>query len=298
MANTALIPALAKALIAIAWADGEIHREEEITLKEVLGLLPPMSAQEWAAIELYLVYPTSAVERAELITQAVTQIRSPADKAAALEAVDSMVYADGVATSAEIEVAQEVRSAFAEVDVSLLATLGRTIGSVFQSRVGRETRLELWRSNPVAYYLQEQPHQETDADRPEIARAALVAGIMAQVVRIAPTDTSREQPVMVAALVRDWGLNQTQAEQIVTAALAVSHRDIDYHRISREVLARTEEAERVRLLDTLFTLTNTVDRVSQEEIDLIRVIATRLTLTQQQYITAKLKIAPEDRASL
>src|SRR5690348_5028610 len=115
MPNTALIPALAKALISIAWADGEIHREEEITLKEVLGMLPQMSAQEWAAIELYLVFPTSAAERADMIAQVVSQVRSPADKAAALEAVDSRVYADGGATAAEIEVAQEVRSAFAAV---------------------------------------------------------------------------------------------------------------------------------------------------------------------------------------
>lgn len=298
MANTALIPALAKALIAIAWADGEIHREEETTLKEVLGLLPPMSAREWAAIELYLVFPTTAAERAELIAQAVAQIRSPADKAAALEAVDSMIYADGVATAAEVEVAQEVRSAFTAVDVSVFATLGRSIGAIFQQRMGREAGLELWRANPVAYYLHEQPNGPADAGRSEVAVAALVAGIMAQVIRVSPTDTARERPVMVAALARDWRVSAAEAEQIVAAALVVSRRDIDYHRISRELLARTEEAERVRLLDTLFTLTNTVDRVSQEEIDLIRVIATRLTLTQQQFIAAKLKIAPEDRANL
>lgn len=299
MANNALIPALAKALIAIAWADGEIHREEEITLKEVLGLLPPMSAQEWTAIELYLVFPTTSAERADLVAQAVAQIRSPADKTAALEAVDSMVYADGVATAAEVEVAQEVRAAFAAVDVSVFATIGRTIGSVFQRRTGREAKLELWRANPVAYYLlREQPDGSDDVGRSELAVAALAAGIMAQVVCISPTDAVRERRVMVAALVRDWRVSEAQAEQIVAAALAVSRRDIDYHRMSRELLAHTQEAERVRLLDTLFTLTNTVDRVSQEEIDLIRVIATRLTLTQQQFIAAKLKIAPEDRASL
>lgn len=298
MANNALIPALAKALIAIAWADGEIHREEETTLKEVLGLLPPMSAREWAAIELYMVFPTTPAERAELIAQAVAQIRSPADKAAALEAVDSMVYADGVATAAEVEVAQQVRSAFEAVDVSAFATIGRTIGSVFQRRMGREVGIELWRANPVAYYLREQLHGPADVDQPEVAVATLAAGIMAQVVRVGSTDAVRERPVMVAALARDWHVSEAQAEQIVAAALVVSRRDLDYHRISRELLGHTEEADRVRLLDTLFTLTNAVDRVSQEEIDLIRVIATRLTLTQQQFIAAKLKIAPEDRANL
>ena len=295
MANTALIPALAKTLIAIAWADGDIHREEETTLKEVLGLLPSMSAQEWAVIELYLVFPIGADERGELIAQAVAQIRGPSDKAAALEAVAAMVHADGVVTPGEIEVAQEVRAAFAAVDVGALASMGRAIGALLQRRAGREAGLELWRTNPVAYYLQAGPDGPASTVRPEVAVAALAAGIMAQVVRVSPSDAEREQPVLVAALSRDWRVDESQAEHIAAAALAVTRRDVDYHRVSRELVARTDEAQRVRLLDTLFTITNVVDRVSQEELDLIRVVANRLQLTQQQFIAAKLKIAPEDR---
>ncbi len=296
MANTALIPALAKTLIAIAWADGDIHREEETTLKEVLGLLPPMSAREWAAIELYLVFPIGAAERGELIAQAVAQIRGPADKAIALEAVDAMLHADGVVDPGEIEVAQEVRAAFDAVDVSALASLGRAIGAVLQRRAGREAGLELWRTNPVVYYLQAGPGGPANADQPEVVVAALAAGIMAQVVRVSSSDAEHERPVLVEALARDWRVDKTQAEQIAAAALAVTRRDIDYHHVSRELVARTEEGQRVRLLDTLFTITNTVDRVSQEEIDLVRVVATRLQLPQQQFIAAKLKIAPEDRS--
>jgi uncharacterized tellurite resistance protein B-like protein len=295
MANPALIPALAKALVAIAWADGEIHREEETTLKEVLGLLPPMSAKEWAAIELYLVYPTAPSERDELVAQAVSQIRGADDKATALEAVDAMIHADGVAHPEEVEVAQEIRAAFAAVNVSVFASVGRTIGAMIQRWSGREVDIELWRTNPVLYYLQAQPATLDDAERPEVAVAALAAGIMAQVVRISPTDAARERPVLAAALAHDWRVTEQQADQITAAAIAVTRRDIDYHRLSRELVARTQEAERVRLLDTLFAITNTVDRVSQEELDLVRVIANRLNLTQQQFIAAKLKIAPEDR---
>jgi uncharacterized tellurite resistance protein B-like protein len=248
-----------------------------------------------AAIELYLVFPISPAERTELIAQAVAHIRGSSDKTIALEAVDAMLHADGTTSPGEIEVAQEVRAAFASVDVSIVATLGRTLGTLWQQRPGREQEIELWRTNPVAYYLHAHPDGPIGADRPEVRVAALAAGIMAQVVRVTPTNAERERPVLVEALLRDWHMGQEQAEQIVKAALAISRRDVDYHRIARELVAHTEEAQRVQLLDTLFTITNTVDRVSQEELDLIRVIANRFHLTQQQFIAAKLKIAPEDR---
>jgi uncharacterized tellurite resistance protein B-like protein len=299
MPNVALIPALAKTLIAIAWADGEIHPEEETTLKEVLGLLPPMSAQAWAVIELYLAVPVLPAERAELIAHASAHIRTVADKALALESVDNIIQADGVVHDEEDAVAHEVRDAFAAVDVSLFAQLGRGIAGVFQPRPSREANLELWRANPIAYYLRAlDNNSDADTDRPEVAVAALAAGIMAQVVRITPTSAERERPVLVAALQADWGVSPAQAAQIADAALVLSRRDIDYHRLSRELVARTEEAQRVRLLDTLFTIANTADRVSADEIDAIRVIGNRLNLTHQQFIAAKLKIAPEDRRGL
>ncbi len=299
MPNAALIPALAKALIAIAWSNGELHPEEETTLKEVLGLLPPMPAQDWAIIELYLAVPVLASERAELIAHAAAHIRGASDKALALEAVDNMIRADGIVDPEEDAVAREVRAAFAAVDVSLFAQLARRIATVFQPPPSREAGLDLWRANPIAYYLQSREDDaEQVADRPDVAVASLAAGIMAQVVRITPASAEQERPVLVEALQADWGVSPARAAQIADAALTLSRRDIDYHRLSRELVLLTDETQRVRLLDTLFTIANTADQVAPEEIDAIRVIANRLNLTHQQFIAAKLKIAPEQRRGL
>ena len=299
MANLALIPALAKLLIAIAWADGELHPEEETTLKEVLGLLPPMSAREWAVIELYLAVPVGPDERAELLAQTRAHIRGAADQALAIEAVDNMLRADGVVKPGEDAVAQEAREALAAVDVSPFAALGRRIGAPFQRRPSREANLELWRTNPVAFYLWAQAEATDDGlDRPELAVAALAAGIMAQVVRANATGDETERRVVAAALATDWQVTPGEAERIVDAALAITRRDVDYHRLSRELVDRTDEAQRVRLLDTLFAIANAADRVAADELDLIGVIAKRLNLPRQHFIAAKLKIAPEDRAGL
>ena len=299
MANAALIPALAKTLIAIAWSDGELHPEEEATLKEVVGLLPPMSAQAWSVIELYLAVPVLASERAELVAHACGYIRSASDKALAIEAVDSMLHADGLVHPEEEAVAREVRDAFEAVDVSLLVALGRTLGGMVARPPSREAGLELWRANPIAYYIQALPDaEEHGLNRRDVEVAALAGGIMAQVVRVTAARAEQERPVIVEALAADWNVSKAEAERIAEAALAVTRRDVDYHRLSRELVARTDEAQRVALLDTLFTIANTADRVVPEEIDTIRVIASRLNLPRQQFVAAKLKIAPEDRGGL
>jgi len=295
MPNVALIPALAKTMLAIAWADGELHPEEEITLKEVVGLLPQMSAQEWAIIELYIVAPINVEERAELLERTLAHIRSAGDKRIALEAVDAMLRADGAVQPAEEVVARAIRDAIAAVDVSLLGRMRSATASVLQSTPSREQGLELWRTNPIFYLLQTQP---TPLQGPHIEVASLAAGIMAQVVYVIATSAEAERPVLVKALADDWQLNTVDAERVADAALAVSRRNVDYHRIGRELVQRTTETKRVALLNTLFAIANAADNVAPKEIDEIRVIAERLNLTRQQFIAAKLMIPAEQRGGL
>lgn len=296
MANVALVPALAKVLLAIAWSDDELHPEEEATIKEVVGLLPELSAREWAAVELYMVAPVGPAEREELLRNLLLTIRGADDRRLALEAVDSLISADGMITPGEEETARAVRTALAALDVSPLGVMGRAVGGAFRGTPGRERNLELWRTNPVLYALQAGGRGQ--AGEPRLELAALAAGIMAQVVRISAAAAAAERPVLVRALADDWGLDQRTAELAADAALALARRNVDYHRISRELVPRSSEAQRVALLDSLFAIANAADNVAPSEIDEIRVIAERLQLHREQFIAAKLKIPSADRGGL
>lgn len=303
MANVALVPALAKTLLAIAWSDGELHPEEETTLKEVVGLLPTLSAQEWAIIELYLVAPIGPQEREELLQNVLSQIRSAADKTLALEAVDAMLRADGLVKPEEDAVALRIRAAIAAADVSPLGLVGRVIGGVTRGTPQRERGLELWRTNPVYYLLQLRLERVAlDGARPQLEIAALAAGIMAQVARLARQVSSSpervERPIIVQALCDDWQVAQPLAETLADAALDITRRNVDYHRISRELTPRSSVAQRTALLDTLFAIANAADQVAPGEIDEIRVITERLNLTREQFIAAKLKIPAAERGGL
>jgi uncharacterized tellurite resistance protein B-like protein len=295
MPNVALVPALAKTLLAIAWADGELHPEEETTVKEVVGLLPSMSANEWAVIELYLVAPIVPDERDELLAILQNTIRSAEDKRIALDAVDAMLTADGTITPAEDAVARRVRDVLAAVDVSPLGLVRRAVGGAFRPTPRREGGLQHWRANPIGYLMHVLHNAPPDR---VLDVAALAAAIMAQVVRITPATADAERPVLHQALAADWGVTEAQAAQIAELALAVTRRNVDYHRISRELVPRSTEAQRVALLHTLFAIANAADNVAPDEIDEIRVIAERLQLTRQQFIAAKLTIPAADRGGL
>jgi uncharacterized tellurite resistance protein B-like protein len=296
MANVALIPELAKLLLAIAWADGELHAEEETTLKEVIGLLPPPSVQEWAVIELYLLTPISPDERAQLLQNIQALIRSAADKQIALDAVDAMVHADGDIDPNEAAVARSIRAAIAAVDVSVLGLLRRAIART--TSPNREQFLALWQTNPVLYMLYARSGNETLLSDNDVQIAALAAGIMAQVVRVTPATAAQEQPVLAHALRSDWRMPPDKAEQLADAALGIVARNVDFHRIARELARRSSETQRTALLDTLFAVANAADNVSPREIDEIRVITDRLNLTQAQFIAAKLKIPAAERGGL
>jgi uncharacterized tellurite resistance protein B-like protein len=293
MANNALIPELAKLLLAIAWADGSLHPEEEQTLKEVIGLLPMLTAAEWAAIELYLLTPITADERAQLLSNVQALMRSPNDKQIALQAIDAMVQADGTMPADEAAVAQSVRDALASVDVSVLGLLRSIVARTTPTQ--RERLLPLWQTNPVLYLVRAKGVTAGD-DPMEVA--ALAAAIMAQVVRVTPATAEQERPVLVEALATDWGRSPAEAEQLADAALELLTRSVDFQRIARELARRSTEAQRAALLDTLFTVANAADNVSPREIDEIRVITDRLNLVQHQFIAAKRKIPAAERGGL
>lgn len=297
MANEALPRMLAKTLLAIAWADHDLHPEEEATIKEVISLLPSLSAQEWARIELYFVVPVRDEERDELVQQLLTVIRSAADKRIALEAIDAMITADGIVQPNEEAVARQIRTTIANLDVTPIGLLGRVLGSIGKQIPRREREFELWRTNPVLYVVRAQMDMPPVEPR-ALEVAALAAGIMAQVVRVTPVKTGVPHSVLVQALTTDWQMAAPIAERMAEAAVSLTHRNIDYHRISRELVSRTTEQQRSALLDTLFAIANSSEQVSPNEIDEIRIIAERLQLTRQQFIAAKLKIPAAQRGGL
>jgi uncharacterized tellurite resistance protein B-like protein len=102
---------------------------------------------------------------------------------------------------------------------------------------------------------------------------------------------------MVNAIKGYWELSDVEAALVAETAVSTITKGMDYYRLSRRFFESTTEDERVRFMDALFAVADADGRVSYEEIEEVRTIATVLKLTHKQFIDAKLKIPRERRAN-
>jgi uncharacterized tellurite resistance protein B-like protein len=301
------IMALAKVMIAAAWADGSVSNEELNSLKDLLFQIPEMTASDWAQLDIYIESPIGEAERARLVADLQSSLKTSQDKELALRMVDDLVSADGEISPQEQISVEEIKSAIRNANVGVLGGMGNFLGSSLNRRSkavenapNRELHLDDYVKNKVYYSLSRRLElEETDIDIPEkeLRRLSLAGGLMARVAYVDQEIQEGEFDSMVNAIQRNWNLSDLEAALVAETAASTITKGLDYYRLSRRFFESTTEDERVHFMDALFAVADGDGRVSYEEIEEIRTIATVLKLTHKQFIDAKLKIPRERRAN-
>ena len=305
MAKSNMILTLAKVLVAAAWADGVVSHQEINSLKDLLFHLPGLTGREWANLEMYIESPVGEAERDRLVNQLVELISSTSDSVLALHALDELVAADGAIGDQERQVIEEVKRQIQSAGVGLLGQLSRVVKSSMGRRSealsaapNREEYFEDFIKNKVYYRLRQ---RLADEGRPfeipesSLRKLGLAGGLMARVAEVDREVTGGETNAMIEALHRSWDLKQEEAVFVAEVALAEVTPEMDYYRLTREFFTTTDEAERVRFLDVLFSVAVADGSASNAEIEEIRAIALALKLTHQQFIQAKVRVPRELR---
>ncbi len=210
MVETDLILTLAKTLIAVSWADGELTRDEITNMKEMLARIPDLNARQWMSVEMYIESPVNDAERARLVGELQALAQAPENKALVFQALDDMLaWTD--------EVAPEERQALDEVKAAI--ELGGSSGSIhglgrlFRGRSAsqpvavegpnREDHLDDFITNRVYYAAsQRMVRGEAALDLPDaqVRKLSLAGGMMAKVAAANPQITDQEMTVMSGAL--------------------------------------------------------------------------------------------------
>jgi uncharacterized tellurite resistance protein B-like protein len=221
--------------------------------------------------------------------------------------VDDLVSADGEISPQEQTSVEEIKSAIRDANVGVLGGMGNFLGSSLNRRSkatenapNRELYLDDYVKNKVYYSLSRRLElEETDIDIPEkeLRRLSLAGGLMARVAYVDQEIQEGEFDSMVNAIQSNWNLSNLEAALVAETAASTITKGLDYYRLSRRFFESTTEDERVHFLDALFAVADGDGRVSYEEIEEIRTIATVLKLTHKQFIDAKLKIPRERRAN-
>ena len=303
MPNSKVIVSLAKVMIAAAWVDGEVTPDEVNSFKDLLFQLPDMTASDWAELEIYIDAPVGEAERSRLVEDLRTAISNPSDKAQAMAALDEVVSADGEVTDAERAVVEEVKDAIENADVGIFGQMSRMLrgpvsrrSQMIASAPNRELEIDDFVKNKIFFQLRrrlELDDVEIDIPEPVLRKLSLAGGLMARVAYVDREIDDGEFDAMVANLQGNWGIYEIEADLVAEVALSEIGKNLDYYRLSRGFFECTTEKERVQFLDVLFAVADGDGRVSFDETEEIRTIATVLKLTHKQFIDAKLKIPTE-----
>ena len=304
-ASNSIMP-LAKVLIAAAWADGSIHNDEINNLKDLLFQLHGMTASDWAELDIYIETPVGEAERERLVAELVSSLKTPADRAQALAAIDALASADGAPTAEEQAVAEEIKAAIQQANPGLFGKMGRLLGSSVKHRSqaaaqapNRELYLDDFTRNKIFYSVSR--HLELDGAQIEVPehelrRLSLAGGLMARVAYVDGDVQEGERETMIQAMRRYLDFPELQAELVAEIAVSEIAKGMDYYRLSREFFKSTSEDERVRFLDVLFAVAAGDGFVSYQETEEIRAIANVQKLTHKQFIDAKLKVPADQRS--
>ncbi len=307
MSRPNLILTLAKVIIAAAWADGEIDNHEINNLKDLLFHLPNITGREWGTLEMYIEAPVGPGERARLVDQLQSQLRTSKDQRFALEALTAMIEADGQITESERTVFAEIKTAIESADVGLFGQLTKLVRGPVTRRTdqletvpNREKFFEDFVKNKVFYEIRRRMELEgTPLDIPEadLRKLSLAGGLMAQIALVDQTITEDEKKRISTALEERWNITVEKARFVTEVAVSEVTKELDYYRLTRGFFDSTTEDERLGFLDVLFSIADADGYVSHQEIEEIRTIANSLKLTHQQFISAKLKIPGDRRAN-
>lgn len=307
MSRSSLLIALAKVIIAAAWADGEVNNEELNSLKDLLFHLPDITGREWAVLEMYLETPIGAQERERLVLELQEELHTNADKDFATQALDRLIRADGVVTEREKLVAQEIRQAIDDADSGLFGLLGKLIKGPVNRRKetvaaapNREEYFEDYIKNRVYFGIKlrmDTSEVELPVRDRDLRKLSLAAGLMARVAKVDQETQEGETRQIADLLSHEWELDQEAAEFVTEVALAEISPEMDYYRLTRSFFECTSEEERIQFLDVLFAVADADGFVSSAEIEEIRALSVGFKLPHKTFINAKLKVPREQRAS-
>ncbi|MBZ0294678.1 MAG: TerB family tellurite resistance protein [Anaerolineae bacterium] len=303
MTDANLMMTLGKVMIAIGWADGQLTPEEINQLKDVLFLLPNLTALQWAELDMYMEAPVHDAERARLVNELQQRVHTQADRQLVLHALDQLIAADGAVSPEEQAAVQKVRRVVEAAEVGLVGALNRFMDVLTDRRQqalsqapNREQFFDDYVKNRVYYEISRRQREEQNLTLnipdEKLRKLGMAGALMARVARIEGGINTAEQAVMSDALQTHWHIAPEEAELV--AQVATEADDLDYFRTAREFQKSCTYEECVSFMDVLFAIATADHMATDMEIETIRKLSVLLKVSHRDFLAAKNRV-PQDQ---
>lgn len=295
---------LGRALIAAAWADGQLDPNEREALEDLLLGLPELAPETWRALHADLDRPVRAEHRQRLIGELESAISDTGRCERARDLIEALA-ARLEPESEEARILREVSNTLQTPDAhgpaagGLFARLQSAFASGLPGRSGlvqrqRQSELE-WESTLKARLANHWPEGEPWPDDADLHRICTGAAILAHVVRLDGAIDPGETRALGRVLREQWGLSRAAARLAAEVVLDETAGGLDLHLVLREFQRATTEDERQRFLAAVFTVAAGDGRATYDEIEEVRRIGRGLLLSHQHFIAAKLDVPAPQR---
>ena len=294
-----------RALLAAAWADGELDPAEREALEDLFLQIDDIAPDTWRALHADLDRPFGAEHRERLFADLERALVDPAHRRRAAgfveqlrqrlpaDAEESRVLGD---LAASLAVAPDPREGHA---AGLFARLGGAIAgglSRHGSRIRRDRESETrWEESLRERMARHWPEDEEWPEDAELHRLCTGAAILAHVARLDGRVADGEREALRRSLAEQWGLGAPAARLATELVLDETACGLDLHLLLREFQRCTTEDQRQRFLAAVFTVAAGDGTATYDEIEEVRRIGRGLLLSHQHFIAAKLKVPARRR---
>ena len=308
MLNQEFIMDLAKLVIAVAWADGQLHNEEINSLKDLLFNLDEVTGRDWANLEIYMDSPVEPQEREELLRRVLSQIKSEKDRDFVIATLEKIFQADGVISDEEKAILEKIQEQTSSIEIGIFAKLSKIIkhsidkrNHSYKSAVQRENQIDEYIENTIYYQLKsdcEKNGFKIDLPEQKLKQLCLAAGLLARIAAVDSGISDREKQTIRQVLSKQWTLSEQEAHIITEISCNRTLKGLDYFRLTRGFFDCTNLDQRKNFIKCLFQIANASDKTSYAETEEIRKISNSLKLSHKDFIEAKLTIPDEEREIL
>ncbi len=284
-----LLMALAKVVIAVAWADHKLHEEEIESLKDVVhhfgstfDIGSQLSGHEWAQLNMYMESPVDQEELDQLVINLQKAIRTSNEKELVLNALENVVMSDGEVTEEEQAALEEIKASIDQVGTGL----GR-MGWAVRKSIGRRSKKA--RSTVRLGDSIIGANGELDMPDDELRRLVLAAGLMARVAYVDREVLAEEQQLMEDVMQAYWKASPEASSFVAEVAISEGAADVDPVRLVRKFTEVYTSPERAKFLEVLFGVAKADGSISLEEDREIEAISRGLGLLNKEFVEAKSK---------